>query len=302
MFYIVYLHLLINLLLLLWKKPSFTLFRDLEQHYHSSVACPCSQISIKYQSFINIQPRFHALCSSDFISTSWIIYLYGDGNLVDQYDPTDFYYSAVAQFQVLASFCQLSRKAVNDSLLQLNSSYFINAPLLSTDIFNQRLETNLDLFQTSIPNSFINILSLIRETTGTNMILNTLSTNWMFTDFLPPYSFGVTLTEPRTYDECNCGLSSTCVHSSRGMFSGCYPIEALLQASLGCFYDQECIDPSHTFKALNITYLNTSRFTLNMTIEMLVNELMVEEYTRTISYEKYFNACAPGIMQLFLHG
>ena len=36
-----------------------------------SLQCPCSQISIKYKSFLQIEPRFHQICSSDFVSNQW---------------------------------------------------------------------------------------------------------------------------------------------------------------------------------------------------------------------------------------
>ena len=95
------------------------------------------------------------------------------------------------------------------------------------------------------------------------------------------------------YDECNCGLSYKCTQPSRGMMAGCYAIEALVQTTLECFYDQECINADGTFPSLDISTLEKSQFNMNTTIEVLLNHLMVEEYFTNISYEKYFNACAP---------
>lgn len=78
------------------------------------------------------------------------------------------------------------------------------------------------------------------------------------------------------------------------MFADCYPLVALLQTSLTGFFDHDYIDSSNTFQALNYTTeLNTSRFSLDTTIAMLVNQLMVEEYTHSISYEDYYNECGP---------
>ena len=68
------------------------------------------------------------------------------------------------------------------------------------------------------------------------------------------------------------------------MFAVCYALEAFLQSTLECFYDQQCIDSNNTFKAMEI---------FNSTIEMLVNELMVEEYSNNIPYKNYFVQCAP---------
>ena len=77
------------------------------------------------------------------------------------------------------------------------------------------------------------------------------------------------------------------------MYSGCYPFEALAQSTLRCLYNQQCIDPTNTFQAMNTYSLRSSRFNLNTTIETLINELMVEDYTRNVSYEDYFSQCAP---------
>ena len=78
------------------------------------------------------------------------------------------------------------------------------------------------------------------------------------------------------------------------MMTGCYPLEALLQSTLQCFYDQQCIDPYGNYKALNSSSVS-SRFDVNTTIEFILRELMVEKYTTSMSYEKYFDECAPSV-------
>ncbi|CAF3330596.1 unnamed protein product [Rotaria sp. Silwood2] len=100
-------------------------------------------------------------------------------------------------------------------------------------------------------------------------------------------------TRPINYGECNCGLSWKCIQSSEGMMAGCYALEALLQTTLQCFYDQNCVDSNEIFTKLNISTLETSRFKLNSTIQSILNNLMVEEYKSDLSYEKYFNECSP---------
>lgn len=100
-------------------------------------------------------------------------------------------------------------------------------------------------------------------------------------------------TKPLIYNDCNCGLSWKCVQPSRGMMVGCYPLEVILQSTLHCFYDQDCIDSNGTFSKLDNSSLKTSRFNLNSTIESILNHLMVEEYSTNISYQTYFHQCAP---------
>ena len=88
----------------------------------------------------------------------------------------DFLYCASYQFQILALLCELSQKTTNDSLAQLLLSNLINSQPLSPYWLEKRTRKSMSDFQTISPNTRLNALSLIRETTGVNMILNTLST------------------------------------------------------------------------------------------------------------------------------
>lgn len=99
---------------------------------------------------------------------------------------------------------------------------------------------------------------------------------------------------PLDYEHCNCGVSFQCTQSSRGMMAGCYPLEALLQSTLQCFYDQECIDSNGVFRALNSSSSHI-RFGVNTTIQSVFQTLMAEEYLNTTSYENYFAQCAPSL-------
>ncbi|CAF4078004.1 unnamed protein product [Adineta steineri] len=275
------------------EKPSLSTFTDLETRFYDSLQCSCSQISIKYESFLNVTSRFHSLCSSDFVSNRWIEYLYGDIPPIDLYSPNDFLYSAEGQFQILASFCQLSQKIVADALMQLGVSDFINTQLLSSSSLNDRIQATINEFQLTMPQLFVASLSLIRETMGANMLMSILSTNWIFAVSRNTTSTGMMHNIPLKFEGCSCALSSKCVSSSRGMLSGCYPLESILQSTLTCLSDQTCIDPTKTFKALNSSLSISSRFPLNTTIESIVNELMVEELLSNMSYEAYYKQCAP---------
>jgi hypothetical protein len=272
---------------------SLTTYENLFQHYGDSVQCSCSQVSIRYESCLTITPRLHPICSSDFVSERWINHLYGEGKLLVRFLPQNFQYSASAQFIFLSSICKLANETVNDGLLQLGTNNFINHQLLPASLMDDKIRRAVGQFQAIIPNLLLSTLSLIREITGANRMMSALGTSWII--YTPSIILhGVrAYPMPVIYDGCNCALSSKCVQSSQGMFSGCYPVEALFRSTLRCFYDQQCIDPNNTFAALNVTPLESSRFKMNATIESVVNELMVEEYSTNISYENYFHACSP---------
>ena len=118
-------------------------------------------------------------------------------------------------------------------------------------------------------------------------------TNWIYITESVIINRSLAHTAPAVYGRCDCGSSWKCTQSSRGMMGGCYALESLLQTALQCFYDQNCIDSTGTFTKLDIKLLEMSQYKSNTTIEMILNNLMVEEYTINSSYDKYYNECSP---------
>jgi hypothetical protein len=184
----------------------------------------------------------------------------------------------------LGSICDLSQKTVRDTLSQLATTDYIDAQLMPPTSFKNRMQTVIDTFERRTPSLLLRILDLIREITAANQLMSMYSTNWKYIDANVEQIIALLHTVPLEYQECTCGLSSKCTQSSRGMKAGCYPLESLLQSTLQCFYNQQCIDPNANFKALDSSSVH-SRFATNSTIEDILNKLMVEEYSKNISYE-----------------
>ena len=271
-------------------KPSLSTYQYLVKHYSDFLQCSCSQIGIPYHSFLKIEPQFHEVCSSVFVTDRWITYVYDQGNF---FNSTDFRATSASQFQLLASFCQLSQETLNNALWKLNTTDYIDAQLSPPNILNEKIRATIRKFQVATSSSLANSLDLIRLTTEANMLMSVLFTNWKFNDANVTGENGLLYTTPISYQECNCGLSSRCTQPSKGMMTGCYPLEALLQSTFECFYDQECIDFNGIFKALNSSLSISSKFAANTTIELILNELMVENYSINISYERYYAQCTP---------
>jgi hypothetical protein len=86
-----------------------------------------------------------------------------------------------------------------------------------------------------------------------------------------------------------------------GWYTGCWPSETLLLSTLEYFYNQTELNRMLTyvnssttnqlFTALNIS--ENSSFDLNSTIEILVENLFVETWTKKLNYTSYFNQCKP---------
>ncbi|CAF1033494.1 unnamed protein product [Adineta steineri] len=276
-------------------KPSLEIYKDLYKEYNDILKCPCSQLSMKYNSFLTLKTRLHEICSSEFIKDRWFLYLYEKRNNKKRHSPYDFYNSAVGQFKLLFSFCDLSNQTVSESIFQLGTTDFINNQLLSLDILNNTIEMFINEFKQTISQSFVNSISLIRETISSNMFITAYLSNWGFETVRFTQELKVIRMVPLNYTGCSCSSSSKCVSSSRGMLTGCYPLETIFQTKLDCFYNQSCIDSTNNFKSINISSLETSRFLSSQTIESVVNELMIEELKFEINYPNYFNACSPSL-------
>ncbi|CAF1258699.1 unnamed protein product [Adineta ricciae] len=275
-------------------KPSLYVYEELLKKSSDSLHCACSQISIPHQEFLKVTSRFHEICSSEFVSDEWISYLYGDINPFYRYEYTDFFYTASKQFQILVTFCQLSKKTVENALLQFDSTDLIQADLLSFNSLDVYIQQTMEDLRRTMPKLYANTFALIRETIGANKLLSSLFNNWELS-FAASSTYGTTAfsSSPKEYNHCSCATSSKCISPSHGMFAGCYTLETILQTPIQCLYNQTCIDPSNTFRAINSSSLLSSQFSLNSTFQSIVNELMLEQLMMDVSYEKYFNACAP---------
>ncbi|CAF0935258.1 unnamed protein product [Adineta steineri] len=277
------------------NKPSLKIYGDLYKEYNDTLECPCSQLTMKHKSFLTLTTRFHEICSGGFITYRWLSYLYDKRNNYQRHSSYDFYNSAVGQFKLLFSFCKLSNETVSESILQLGTTDLVNNQLLSEYILNNTIEMFINEFQQTLLQSFVNSISLIRETINSNMFMTVYLSSWEFEHIV-----SLSLSEninvfPLNYTGCSCSSSSKCVSSSRGMLTGCYPLETIFQTTLDCFYNQQCIDSTNNFKSINISTLETSRFLLNQTIESVVNELMLEELKFEINYTNYFDQCSPSL-------
>jgi hypothetical protein len=286
-------------------KPSLEDYQELFRQSPSTLQCPCSRISIGYKSFINFTVRNqHQICSSDFVSDRWFSKLVAPRHL-SAYSSFDFRNAAIGHFQLLAFLCQLTQQHLNDSLSDFAMKNFISSQLVSSTNFDEQIESIIKEFQMTTFNSFLMTLQLIRDMTSDNALISLFQTNWKWIspiNMFPIHFMDLIRTEPITYDNCTCDLSSQCVKPGTvsnklilGLMVGCYPLESLLKSTFQCLYNTTCFSQLQTsnesFTSLNISL--ASRYPINSTVESILNELMIEEWSKNISYKKYYNECAP---------
>ena len=125
-----------------------------------------------------------------------------------------------------------------------------------------------------------------------------------------------TISIPRQYEsDCSCAFSSQCktnlvLHQNvtdrdalwlvPGLYLGCFILEGLRQSWLGCFFNQTCLDElqSHMIsrspiKAVALNVSGLSRSHPSTLIGDLIDDLLVEDWNRTMRYEDYYVSCQP---------
>ena len=280
------------------------MYHDLYNAYDTTLVCTCSQISIPYKKFVYIQPSFHQICSSVFITQQWITYLFKNVNISENiFSTLDFRMTSVAQFQALLSFCKLATQAVNDELRQFLEISIVSAHVIPFEEFILQIQSAIDLFRMTVPRTFLRTMKLIRGNTQGNALISAYTTNWRFT-LVNDISYTTIYTESLRYDGCVCATSPFCVQHSilnnwtvPGFQVGCLPVESLLQSTLECLYDAACLDTitlsisnsTVIFNALDLSL--PTRFASNTTLNEIVESLFIESWATNISFDKYYTEC-----------
>ncbi|CAF2973125.1 unnamed protein product [Rotaria sp. Silwood2] len=81
-----------------------------------------------------------------------------------------------------------------------------------------------------------------------------------------------------------------------GFRVGCNPIESLLQSTLECLYNVTCIDkikPNDSTSDMIFRALDSTRSSPNMSVQSLVDALLVDRWETNVVYEYYYRQCAP---------
>jgi hypothetical protein len=245
----------------------------------------------------------------------------------------DFRHSAYSFFQMLRTLCTLVSQTINDQLIQFYSTTLLTETLLSQETFLATTFAAKDQFLNTTASSFQTSLNSFRTIIHADNILNRLGTNYLlFTEVVRGVTIDSSTLMYYPPDGCICEVSFNC-NTTTGIFSvvpkrypsythpdypympyndyfrthllfhvpginvGCFILDAVLQSNLSCLYNRSCLS------RLN-TYLNSSSLTFNATaltvsnssiptVNDLVDQLMVDEWSFNASYDSYFAQCNP---------
>ncbi|CAF1436927.1 unnamed protein product [Adineta ricciae] len=222
----------------------------------------------------------------------------------------EFLKVGVRSFQALTALCQIVRQTISNSLNQFYSNQYVSAAVTPVETFTLSIQPLIDQFKLSTKNNFLFSFNLIRNTTAVNHIISALGLNYIFPSHMP----SITRPISTTYNGCSCSKSPYCAkeypvkNDPTGpppfiipkFYIGCYLIEALLQSTLECFYNEICIKEIQSYigniSSIRVTPLNPSlpsSYSVKSTIQHLVDHFMIEQWYSSIIYEKYYNFCQP---------
>ena len=244
------------------QNPTLSRYLDLETMELDSLVCPCpyTNISIARQKFISIEPTFHDVCSSVFVSSSWIGYF---DEVLRRHEALMFPYrlSLGSSFLLLDTLCEHAQATVKDAVRLFLQTDFLIAQILRQSIFTSQFETLIESWKSNTINRFELETTLFQAVQQGNKYLNE------FYNF--KYSINQSNGEinmvPVQYSNCSCEFSQQCrTPTLVGMgyqaalgaygpftiddfFVGCSLLDALAQSTLQCLYNRTCLDDIRTY-------------------------------------------------------
>ncbi|CAF1338536.1 unnamed protein product, partial [Didymodactylos carnosus] len=301
------------------ESPSLKQYTQLYKKYGQALTCPCSAISVPYTKFIQLSvTEYHQLCSSQFITDDWIKYLNSESP--DQLYLRDFRRTGGYSFQLLSSLCLISYQTINDELLMFQLTAYITPSLVSNTTFYLQTQSFIKQFQLSTTQTFLRTLNFVQKTTQANGLISGLLTNFR----LELYNIVIDYiyVTPSIYTDknnltCSCDVSSKCLEPSAiynnrnnsltldlefvvpGFYLSCFIVDSLLQSTLECFYQRQCIDKIQSWITTNFTIVSPldptlkSQYQPTTSVQEIVSNLMIEQWSTTISFSGYYEECLP---------
>ena len=297
------------------QYPSETTFYSYYQIVDSNkFTCQCSQTSILYQIFLDINVRYHQVCSSYFISKTWALVIGRRGDeLISLYDqPLLSNY-----FRMLSSLCTLVEQTIVNAIDTLATESLISIQVINPDDFQNRIKVIMNSLIEQAPSFLLNALEYLISMLRSNQFEHLFLSNWNI-GFSTAEENYILATDPVVHNNGTCicatSMNGSCwwplkfvlpdqveIHLP-GLKGGCLPIDGLMHSTLECLYEVSCLNMIRLL--INITQdpfipdpLNASAITrfpiYNTTISSMIEQLFVEEWTYRANYSSYYQACAP---------
>ena len=294
---------------------------QLEEAFNASLQCPCAQINMPYGKVLELQPHYHQICASDFVSEFWLYNIRAllQVNTNISLDRLDFRHS-YQSFYLLKYLCDLIHRTIIASIEAFAQTQLVTSYLRPPDLFEKQMISAIERFQSEVVTSFTRFFQLTRNDTHINQYFSDANIGLfeITEDCTTSFSIGTYHTlNDNLFRSCSCANDISCksqlglfnqeyisipARLVPGLYRACSSFESLFHSTLECFYDDHsCLAEITTFYnedwfPTNFTLLNTSlptRFAIGSPLGTLLSELFIEEWRQSVSYSSYFTLCQP---------
>jgi hypothetical protein len=203
-----------------FTKFSISDFERLEKEYRNTINVPCSSVSIEYNKFLELSPKYHEVCKSVFVSSKWISSLF----LLNatSHNILDYRTFSFSQFRSLRLLCRIARQSVKDAHRTFNSTNLINLHLYSRIQFNEIASVLSNNLQTNVLNNERRTVNIVSTITGQNRLFSALRTNYYIQSVPGSRSYttfnGAYLDPNQTEGFCDCRLKGNQCSYPAGAF------------------------------------------------------------------------------------
>ena len=144
------------------ESPTMEQFGHLLAQYPYTLSCPCSNLSIRHQTFISLKPAFHEMCSEHFESLmeTWIRALFDFTQTLT--NSRDFRFTAALQMRLIALLCSSVKEVIQARTVDFNATAFTSPLLMSRLQLEQQADKVVDQFIVDATSQFLNSLQMAR--------------------------------------------------------------------------------------------------------------------------------------------
>ena len=270
------------------------------------------------------------ICSSELVNTTWIVSLYGYGSSAKNYNQLDRPLLS-KYFQIIKQFCEQAKETYVSMAPSFTKRTFVTTSVIPRYSFETQVRAMINDFITILPMDTERLTEFYSSMIIYNLLPSAFNNDWSL-EFGNASNDYMIRHIPRLYDNgsCNCLISKKCQRplligpsdvTLPGLVTGCTPLDGLRMSTFECFYSSSCIATIisylNYFTELNgsapvnfntsvptsdmmVTALDESNlvlFTKNMTVGKIMDELFIDGWNMSSSYEQYYNACAPTTCQ-----
>ncbi|UJR07153.1 hypothetical protein I4U23_011441 [Adineta vaga] len=316
------LRLMTNINVITINNPNRTVYENLLiEQGSTNLQCPCSNIAISYNRFIELEPSFHSICTSNFTDQVQLAFLslYMPSKL---FNNSNFLMIFSRQMIIIEQLCTLANKTITNGIINFYINSFVSTELLPHYLLEFQIKSLKETFINNLIADFILTIDMINIIFQNNQLISADFTNWQL--FMNPSLNNIITSEPIIYANCSCAHQYDSLCQSVATFNpenyfnetanfvsdvivGCYVSSSFKQTNTIFFYNQTALDIplidvyyddiTWGFEIPIINSLETSELDsinqTNVKLDDLLNKLFIKKWYLQINYDNYFIHCAP---------